>query len=95
MKLELQEQVELMRNIDEVLYQHAHRHIQPPNILLLDTYSWHKLESLPEIEENYALIDGFKRGQYKGIDVLRVTDPCFGMADRKPLGLIIMAGKRS
>ena len=40
------------------------------------------------------LIDDMKKGKYKGVDVLLVTDPFFGMHDRAPLGVVIMAGKR-
>lgn len=94
MKLVKDEQNELMRLIDDVLYQHEQRNEAAPNILLLDVLSWHKLQSLPEIEENTALIDGMKRGKYKGVDVLLVTDPFFGMHGRSPLGVVIMAGKR-
>ena len=93
MNLELEEQIELMKKIDEVLYQHTQRNRETPNILLLDVLNWHKLQSLPDIEENSALIDGMREGKYKGVDVLQVNDPCCYMPDRKSIGTIIMAGK--
>ena len=95
MKISNDEQIGLMQMIDNILYQHEHRHNEVPNILLLDVLNWHKLQSLPEIQENLALIDGIQRGKYKGVDVLLVTDPSFGMHGRAPLGVVVMAGKRS
>lgn len=93
MKLEKEEQIKLMQMIDEILYVYEKKH-ESPTILLLDVLNWHKLQSLPDIEENKALIDGMRRGKYKGIEVLLVTDPFYGLQNRKPLGNVIMPGSR-
>lgn len=91
---EQEEQNELIRSIDEVLYQHERIISETPNYLLLDIDSWHKLQSIAAIPENEPLIRGIQRGRYKGLDVMLVTDPYFALHDREPHGLVIMAGNK-
>lgn len=91
---EQEDQNAMMLCMDEVLYQHEQRNGIVANIILLDVVSWHKLQSLPDIVENAAMIAGVSKGKYKGIDVLLVTDPYYIMENRKPHGTVIMAGNR-